>query len=128
MAARYLDAVKTGHTCSPVTFMDTPKQATVLITSRLAARMFDFTFSHPFPPKPPCAPHIAFINKGWPNVFVVGKMQGFVGCKADMGIVSSGSINVYVGGTGGGAQAPADGSRNALGQQTGGGARQGFAP
>ena len=132
MAARYLDAVKTGHICAPVTFLNTPKQATVSMAGRLAARMFDFTFSHAFPPKPPCAPHIAFINKGWPNVFVVEKPQGFLGCSTDTppgGMVASGSPNVYVGGKPeSGAQAAADGSRNSLGQQVGGGAAQGFAP
>ena len=127
-AARWNDAVITGHICATKTALAWPGQASVFANTLMMARMGDPTYSHAFPPKPPCKPHIAFINKGWPNVFVVGKMQGFVGCKADMGIVSSGSINVYVGGTGGGAQAPADGSRNALGQQTGGGARQGFAP
>ena len=129
MAARYLDAVKTGHICAPVTFLNTPKQATVSMAGRLAARMFDFTFSHAFPPKPPCAPHIAIINKGNPTVLVVGQPQGFLGCSADAGRVISGAQTVLIGGPGGGgSQKAADGSRNSLGQQAGGGARPGFAP
>ena len=127
-AARWNDAVTTGHICAKTTALAWPGQASVFCNGLFMARMGDPTYSHAFPPKPPCALHIAFINKGWPNVFVVKKMQGFVGCKADMGFVSSGSPNVYVGGVpASGAQAAADGSRNSLGQQTGGGASQGWA-
>ena len=131
-AARWNDAVSTGHICATKTALAWPGQASVFCNGLFMARMGDPTYKHAFPPKPPCAPHIAFINKGWPNVFVVEKPQGFLGCSTDTppgGMVASGSPNVYVGGKPeSGAQAAADGSRNSLGQQVGGGAAQGFAP
>ena len=128
-AARWNDAVVTGHICAPVTALAWPGQASVLANMLMMARMGDPTYPHAFPPKPPCAPHIAIINKGNPTVLVVGKPQGFLGCSADLGAVSSGSPTVLIGGPGGGgSQKAADGSRNALGQQAGGGARPGFAP
>jgi len=129
MAARWLDSVATGHICAPVTALNIPKQRTVRANGFPMARMFDTTYSHAFPPKPPCAPHIAIINKGNPTVLVVKQPQGFLGCSADLGTVTSGSPTVLIGGPGGGgSQKAADGSRNALGQQAGGGARPGFAP
>ena len=130
-AARWNDAVVTGHICTFVTALNWSGQASVLANFRMMARIGDPTYVHTFPPKPPCPPHIAFITAGNPTVLVVGKPQGFLGCTADMGAISSGSPTVLIGGTTGGAggsQKAADGSRNALGQQAGGGARPGFAP
>ena len=129
MAARWNDAVITGHGCTPVTALNWPGQASVFANALMMARMGDPTYPHTIGIPPICPPHIAVINKGNPTVLVVGKPQGFLGCSADLGAVSSGSPTVLIGGPGGGgSQKAADGSRNALGQQAGGGARPGFAP
>ena len=127
-AARWNDAVVTGHICTFVTALNWPGQASVLANFRMMARIGDPTYVHTFPPKPPCPPHIAFITAGNPTVLVVGKPQGFLGCSADFGKVISGAQTVLIGGPGGGgSHMAADGSRNALGQHDGGGARPGFA-
>ena len=95
--ARLNDSVVTGHICSPTTALSFPGQASVLANFRPMARVGDPTYVHTFPTKPPCPPHIAYINVGNPTVLVVGNPQGFRGCSADMGAVSSGSGNVYTG-------------------------------
>ena len=64
----------------------------------LVARETDPTVSHPFPPSPPCAPHVAVVNKGSLNVFVVGLPVARVTDSADAGAMTSGSPNVYANG------------------------------
>ena len=56
------------------------------------------TVSHPFPPNPPCADHVANVNAGSPNVFVVGIAVARIGDSADAGAMTSGSGNVFANG------------------------------
>ena len=92
------DSLSTGHICTSTTTLDTPTQGTVFANSILVARIGDPTVSHPFPPAPPCAPHVATVNAGSPNVFAVGIAVARIGDSADAGAMTSGSDTVFVGG------------------------------
>ena len=92
------DSLSTGHICTSTTTLDTPAQGTVFANSILVARIGDPTVSHPFPPSPPCAPHVATVNAGSPNVFAVGIAVARIGDSADAGAMTSGSGNVFANG------------------------------
>ena len=92
------DTLSTGHACTGTTTLDTPGQGTVFANGILIARIGDPTVSHPAPPIPPCPDHVAFINAGSPNVFVVGIQVGRIGDSADAGQMTSGSPNVFANG------------------------------
>ena len=92
------DSLTTGHICTSTTTLDTPGQSTVFANSILVARVGDPTVPHPFPPNPPCADHVANVNAGSPNVFVVGIAVARIGDSADRGAMTSGSGNVFANG------------------------------
>ena len=92
------DSLTTGHICTSTTTLNTPGQGTCFANSILIARVSDPTVSHPFPPAPPCAPHVANVNAGSPNVFVVGIAVARIGDSADAGAMTSGSGNVFANG------------------------------
>ena len=92
------DSLTTGHICTSTTTLDTPGQGTCFANSILIARVTDPTVSHPFPPNPPCAPHVANVNAGSPNVFVEGLKVARIGDSADAGAMTSGSGNVFANG------------------------------
>jgi len=92
------DSLSTGHICASTTTLDTPGQGTCFANSILIARVSDPTVSHPFPPAPPCAPHVANVNAGSPNVFVEGLAVARIGDSADAGAMTSGSGNVFANG------------------------------
>ena len=92
------DSLSTGHACVGTTTLDTPGQGTVFANSILVARVTDPTVSHPFPPLPPCAPHVANVNVGSPNVYVEGKAVARIGDSTDAGAMTSGSGNVFANG------------------------------
>ena len=56
------------------------------------------TVAHPNPPNPPCPDHVANVNAGSPNVYVVGIKVGRIGDSADAGAMTSGSGNVFANG------------------------------
>ena len=89
------DSLSTGHICASTTTLDTPGQGTCFANSILIARVSDPTVSHPFPPAPPCAPHVANVNAGSPNVFVEGLAVARIGDSTDSGAMTSGSGNVF---------------------------------
>lgn len=91
------DSLSTGHICSATTTLDTPGQSTVRINGILVARVGDPTVSHPFPPSPPCAPHVANVNAGSSTVRVAGSFIARIGDSADAGAMTSGSSNVFAG-------------------------------
>ena len=97
-ACRKGDSLSTGHACVGTTTLDTPGQGTVFANSILVARVTDPTVSHPFPPLPPCAPHVANVNVGSPNVYVEGKAVARIGDSTDAGAMTSGSGNVFANG------------------------------
>ena len=92
------DSLSTGHGCTGTTTLDTPGQGTCFANSILIARVSDPTVSHPFPPSPPCAPHVANVNAGSPNVFVEGLAVARIGDSTDSGAMTSGSGNVFANG------------------------------
>ena len=92
------DSLTTGHICTSTTTLDTPGQGTCFANSILIARVSDPTVSHPFPPLPPCAPHVANVNVGSPNVFVESLAVARIGDSADSGNMTSGSGNVFANG------------------------------
>jgi len=92
------DSLSTGHICTSTTTLDTPGQGTCFANSILIARVSDPTVSHPFPPNPPCAPHVANVNVGSPNVFVEGLAVARIGDSTDQGAMTSGSGNVFANG------------------------------
>ena len=92
------DSLSTGHICTSTTTLDTPGQGTCFANSILIARVSDPTVSHPFPPNPPCAPHVANVNVGSPNVFVEGLAVARIGDSTDAGAMTSGSGNVFANG------------------------------
>jgi len=89
------DSLSTGHICASTTTLDTPGQGTCFANSILIARVGDPTVSHPFPPAPPCAPHVANVNAGSPNVFVEGLAVARIGDSTDAGAMTTGSGNVF---------------------------------
>jgi uncharacterized Zn-binding protein involved in type VI secretion len=91
------DELSTGHICMAITKLDTPTQSTVRANSILIARKTDKTISHPFPPPPPCAPHIAFVNIGSSTVRVVGLPIARKDDSTDAGQMIQGSDNVRAG-------------------------------
>lgn len=91
------DTLTTGHICSSTTTLDTPGQGTVFANNILIARKSDPTVSHPFPPDPPCAPHVANVNEGSGTVFVEGKEIARIGDSADAGNMTGGSPDVFAG-------------------------------
>ena len=92
------DSLTTGHICTSTTTLHTPGQSTVFANSILVARIGDPTVPHPNPPSPPCPDHVANVNAGSPNVFVVGIEVARIGDSADAGNMTSGSGNVFANG------------------------------
>ena len=95
--SRQGDSLTTGHACVGTTTLATPGQSTVRANSILIARVGDPTVSHPFPPLPPCAPHVATVNAGSPTVRVHGIPVARIGDSADSGAMTAGSSNVFSG-------------------------------
>ena len=92
------DELSTGHICASTTVLDTPQQSTCRANGILIARITDKTVSHPYPPLPPCAPHVAQVNIGSATVRVHGLSVARIGDSADAGEMTKGSSNVFAGG------------------------------
>ena len=92
------DSLSTGHACVSTTTLDTPGQSSVFANGILVARIGDPTVAHPNPPVPICPNHVATVNAGSPNVYVVGIKVGRIGDSADAGAMISGSGNVFANG------------------------------
>jgi len=89
------DPLSTGHGCVGSTTLASANQGSVFVNGILAAVVGAPTVSHPVPPDPPCAPHVANLNAGSPNVFIEGIPVGRVGDSADAGAMTGGSPNVF---------------------------------
>ena len=92
------DTTTTGHVCVDTTTLDTPGQGSCYANSILIARKTDPTVSHPFPPKPPCVPHVAVVNVGSSTVNVVGLPIARFDDSTDADKMTQGSNNVNAGG------------------------------
>ena len=93
------DTLTTGHGCVGTTTLNTPPQTKVKIGTDLVAIVGTPTVSHPFPPNPPCAPHIAQLNAGSSKVAIGGIPVGRVTDSADAGSMITGSGKVSFGGS-----------------------------
>ena len=92
---RVEDTLSTGHGCVGTTTLASANQGSVFVNGILAAVVGAPTVAHPVPPDPPCAPHVANLNAGSPNVFIEGIPVGRIGDSADAGSMISGSPNVF---------------------------------
>ena len=90
------DSLSTGHACTGTTTI-----ASSNTDGTVHAECIDIivvgapTVSHPFPPVPICAPHVANLNAGSPTVFVNGIAIGRIGDSADAGAMTSGASTVF---------------------------------
>ena len=99
--SRITDKTTTGHICVPTTYISLVTQTTVFALGLPIARVTDKTVAHPFPPKPPCKPHFAFVNEGLTSLMVVGRPQARVRDSADTepdGKMIQGYLRVWAGG------------------------------
>jgi len=91
----------TGHGCAITSVLIKPLvNTTVFAGPMLMARIDDPSLPHPFPPKPPCAPHPAFVISGLKTVIVVKKPQARLNSVVDtkLGRMTSGYPRVLIGG------------------------------
>jgi len=97
--SRVGDSLSTGHACTgSTTIASSNTDGTVHANNIDIIVVGAPTVSHPFPPAPPCAPHVANLNAGSSSVFINGIAVGRIGDSADAGAMTSGSGNVSVGG------------------------------
>jgi uncharacterized Zn-binding protein involved in type VI secretion len=96
LVSRETDSLSTGHICAATTTLDSPGQSDVYCEGLLVARVTDPTVAHPFPPAPPCAPHVASVNVGSPTVYCHGKKVTFITASADAGGMTGGNGTVWV--------------------------------
>jgi len=89
------DPLSTGHGCVGSTTLASANQGSAFVNGIVAAVVGAPTVAHPVPPDPPCAPHVANLNAGSPNVFIEGIPVGRVGDSADAGAMTGGSPNVF---------------------------------
>ena len=90
------DSLSTGHICSSTTTIASPATDGTVHAEGLAVIVVGApTVSHPFPPAPPCAPHVANLNAGSSTVRVNGIAIGRIDDSADSGAMTSGAITVF---------------------------------
>jgi len=93
---RVTDSLSTGHICSSTTTIASPATDGTVHAEGLAVIVVGApTVSHPFPPAPPCAPHVANLNAGSSTVRVNGIAIGRIDDSADSGAMTSGAITVF---------------------------------
>ncbi len=96
--SRVGDSLSTGHACTgSTTIASSNTDGTVKANGINIIVVGAPTVSHPFPPAPPCAPHVANLNAGSSTVSINGIPVGRVGDSADAGAMTSGSGDVTVG-------------------------------
>ncbi len=96
--SRVGDSLSTGHACTgSTTIASSNTDGTVKVNSINAIVVGAPTVSHPFPPNPPCAPHVANLNVGSSSVKINSISVGRIGDSADAGAMTSGSSNVFIG-------------------------------
>ena len=96
--SRVGDSLSTGHICSSTTTIASSNtDGTVKANGINIIVVGAPTVSHPFPPAPPCVPHVANLNAGSGTVRVNSIAVGRIGDSADAGAMTSGSGNVFSG-------------------------------
>ena len=99
-ASRVGDSLSTGHICAATTtIVSANTDGTVHANSIDIIVVGSTNCISSLSPKPtPCAPHVANLNAGSSTVFINGIAVGRIGDSADVGAMTSGSGNVFVGG------------------------------
>jgi uncharacterized Zn-binding protein involved in type VI secretion len=93
---RVTDSLSTGHICTGTTTIESSATDGTVHAEGLAVIVVGApTVSHPFPPAPPCAPHVANLNAGSSTVRVNGIAIGRIDDSADSGAMTSGAITVF---------------------------------
>ncbi len=92
--ARHTDTVLTGHQCDTETKIQTHSN-NVFVNNLGAARQSDITEVHSAFSPPNCSPHTAPIHSGSPNVFVNNLAIARLNDPTDLGMITSGSANVF---------------------------------
>ena len=96
--SRVGDSLSTGHGCTGTTTIASSNTDGSVKADNINIIVVGApTVSHPVPPNPPCAPHVANLNAGSSSVFIQGIAVGRVGDSADAGAMTSGSPSVYAG-------------------------------
>ena len=96
--SRVGDSLSTGHGCTGTTTIASSNTDGSVKADNISIIVVGApTVSHPVPPNPPCAPHVANLNAGSSSVFIQGIAVGRVGDSADAGAMTSGSSSVYAG-------------------------------
>ena len=93
------DSLSTGHGCTGTTTIASSNQGVnnVYANDILIDVVGAPTVSHPFPPDPPCAPHVSQLNAGSATVWINGIKVGRIGDSADAGAMTTGSPDVTAG-------------------------------
>ena len=93
------DSLSTGHGCTGTTTIASSNQGVdnVYANTKLINVVGAPTVLHPFPPNPPCNPHVAQLNTGSSTVVINSIKVGRIGDSADAGSMSSGSTTVFAG-------------------------------
>ena len=94
------DSLSTGHLCDSTTTISSTPQSTVKANGILIAVVGALTSLH-FWPDPACVPHVGppypKLNAGSSTVRIEGIAVGRIGDSADLGAMTTGSPNVFVG-------------------------------
>jgi uncharacterized Zn-binding protein involved in type VI secretion len=93
-----VDRINTGHACSSTAGIQGALQDKVKIGGNPVAIVGDAIAPHTIKAGRSCVPHSSVINAGSSKVFIGGIAVARIGDSADLGIVISGSSNVYAGG------------------------------
>jgi uncharacterized Zn-binding protein involved in type VI secretion len=97
-SARQGDLVSTGHGCDASTVLAAPSQGTVFVNGLLACRLGDSTVVHDILAEEICIPHTASIAGSSSSVYIAGILASRKGDSCDLGSISGGSTNVFIGG------------------------------
>ena len=93
------DSLSTGHGCTGTTTFASSNQGVnnVYAYDILIDVVGAPTVSHPFPPDPPCTPHVSQLNAVSATVFINSIKVGRIGDSADAGAMTTGSPTVFAG-------------------------------
>lgn len=96
--ARLGDPITTGHPCDATATIAGQLQSKVFVNGIIAAVKGDPIAPHTILVGDICVPHSAVVNAGSSKVFCQGISIARVGDSADLGVIVSGSSNVFAGG------------------------------
>lgn len=96
--SRIGDSLSTGHGCVGTTTIAGSNTDETVRANGIPIIVIDApTVSHPVPPDPPCAPHVAVTSSGSGTVSIGGIPVCRIGDAADAGAMTGGSPTVSAG-------------------------------